>query len=72
MGPLKSHASDFKGKITAKVFLWFRQLSASFGRLYHFEAAGAVFDLRLQSTVIKRFQLEKRRAMSALNLHFAG
>jgi hypothetical protein len=33
MGPPKSYAFDFKGKITAKIFLWFRQLSASFGRL---------------------------------------
>jgi hypothetical protein len=46
MGPPKSYAFDFKGKITAKIFLWFRKLSASFGRLSHFEAAGAVFDLR--------------------------
>jgi hypothetical protein len=33
MGPPKSYASDFKGKITAKIFLWFRKLSESFGRL---------------------------------------
>jgi hypothetical protein len=58
MGPPKSYAFDFKGKITAQIFLWFRKLSASFGRLSHFEAAGAVFDLRPQSTVTKRFQLE--------------
>jgi hypothetical protein len=61
MGPPKSYTFDFKGKITAKIFLWFRHLSASFGRLKHFKAAGSVFDLRLQSTVTKRFQLETRR-----------
>jgi hypothetical protein len=33
MDPAKSYAFDFEGKITAKIFLWFRQLSASFGRL---------------------------------------
>jgi hypothetical protein len=57
MGPPKSYTSDFKGKIAAKIFLWFRQLSAPFGRLKHFKAAGAVFDMRPQSTVTKRFKL---------------
>jgi hypothetical protein len=33
MGPPKTYAFDFQGKIIAKIFLWFRQLSASFGRL---------------------------------------
>jgi hypothetical protein len=69
MGPPKYYTFDFKGKITAKIFLWFRHLSGSFDRLKHFKAVGAVFDLRPQSTVTKRFQLD---AMSDLNLQRGG
>jgi len=32
MGPSKSYAFEFEGKIITKIFLWFRQLSAKFGR----------------------------------------
>jgi hypothetical protein len=44
--PSKSYAFDFKGKIAKTIFLRFRRLSVSVGRLLHLATTGSVLDSR--------------------------
>jgi hypothetical protein len=58
MGPPKRYAFDFKGKIIAKIFFVVSPAIDIIRSIVALRSGRAVFDLRPQSTVTKRFQSE--------------